>query len=104
MKGDLWVVSTYKKYRRRRVTLVVCIVLPIICYAAFVFSSHMKSYNTLKVQRISAEQKLGQAEQENEQLKQEVKYTKTDEFIVQKARELLGYVKPGEVKFVDDGN
>jgi cell division protein FtsB len=61
----------------------------------------MKSYNTLKQQRIIAQDKLAKAKYENEQLHQEVEYTKTDDFVVQKARELLGYVKPGEVKFVD---
>jgi cell division protein FtsB len=84
--------------------LVVLIVVPIVIYGIYVFGSHIKSYNTLKQQRIIAQDKLAKAKHENEQLQQAVEYTKTDDFIAQKARELLGFVKPGEVKFVDKTN
>lgn len=95
-------VSSNNVYKRRRIMLVVLVLVPIIIYGIYVFSSHMRSYNTLQKQRIIAQDKLSKAKYENEQLQQEVEYTKTDDFVVQKARELLGYVKPGEVKFVDD--
>lgn len=97
-------VSTNKKYRRRRLVLILGVVIPLLCYAGFVFSKNLKTYNNLKAQRIVAQEKYEQAKQDNEQLKQEVEFTKTEDFIVQKARELLGYVKPGEVKFVEDNN
>ena len=97
-------VSSNKKYRRRRIALVICVVLPIFLYAGFVFTRNLKTYNSLKAQLVKVQGELGDVSEENEQLKQEVEYTKTEDFIVQKARELLGYVKPGEVKFVEDDN
>ena len=102
MERSLWVVSTNKKYKRRRIVLILGVVVPLLCYAGFVFSQNLKTYNNLKAQRIIAEQEYEEAQQENEQLEQEVEFTKTDDYIVQKARELLGYVKPGEVKFVEE--
>ena len=97
-------VSSNKKYKRRRFVLVIFILLPIFLYAGFVFVRNLKTYNSLKLQLADAQEELCEVTDENEQLKQEVEYTKTDDFIIQKARELLGYVKPGEVKFVDDSN
>ncbi len=81
--------------------LVICVVLPIFLYSGYVFGRNLKTYNSLKSQLVQAEEDLAVAKEENEQLKEEVEYTKTDDFIVQKARELLGFVKPGEVKFVE---
>ncbi len=100
-KGEIWVISSNKSYKRRRFVLVICVVLPIVLYAGFVFARNLKTYNSLKGQLENANEELYEVQQENEQLEQEVEYTKTDDFIVQKARELLGYVKPGEVKYVD---
>ena len=98
-------VSSNKKYRRRRLLLVICVMLPIMLYAGFVFTRNYKTYVSLQAQLVKANENLCGVQEENEQLQQEVEYTKTDDFIVQKARELLGYVKPGEVKFVDkDGD
>lgn len=99
-----WVISSTKKYRRRRFALIICVVLPIIFYAGFVFTRNFKTYNSLKAQLEKTQGEFYEVTQENEQLKQEVEYTKTEDFIVQKARELLGFVKPGEVKFVDDNH
>jgi cell division protein FtsB len=98
------VVSSNKKYKHRRIVLVVCVVLPIFLYAGYVFGRNLKTYNSLKEQLVDAKEDLVVAKEENEQLKEEVEYTKTDDFIVQKARELLGFVKPGEVKFVENGD
>jgi cell division protein FtsB len=98
------VVSSSKKFRRRRFALVIFVLLPIFLYAGFVFSRNLKTYNSLKAQLEKAQGELNKTTEENDQLKQEVEYTKTEDFIIQKARELLGYVKPGEVKFVDDGH
>lgn len=95
-------ISSTKKYKRRRFVLIVCVVMPIVFYAGFVFARNLKIYNSLQNQLENANEELYEVQQENEQLKQEVEYTTTDDYIVQKARELLGYVKPGEVKFVDD--
>ena len=86
-------VSENIKYRRRRIALILGIVLPVLCYAGYVFSINLNVYRNLKEQKVAVEQKYEQVMQENEQLIQEVEYTKTDDFIVQKARELLGYVK-----------
>ena len=82
-------VSSDKKYRRRRIALILGIILPVLCYAGYVFSVNLNIYNNLKEQKVVAEQNLEQIQQENEQLHQEVEYTKTDDFIVQKARELF---------------
>ena len=103
-KGDLWVVSMNKKYKRRRIALVLGVVLPVLCYAGYVFSVNFNVYKSLEEQTIVVAQQLEEKIQENEQLKQEVEYTKTDDYIVQKAREILGYEKPGAVKFVKDDN
>lgn len=97
-------VSSNKKYKRRRFALVILVLLPIFLYAGFVFARNLKTYNSLKDQLEKAKEELYDVTEENEQIKQEVEYTKTDDFIIQKARELLGFVRPGEVKFVDDGN
>jgi cell division protein FtsB len=73
-------------------------------YAGFVFARNYKTYVSLQDQLVETSEELYDVQEENEQLKQEVEYTKTDDYIVQKARELLGYVKPGEVKYVEGGD
>ncbi len=97
-------VSSEKKYRRRRLLLVICVILPIILYAGFVFARNYKTYQMLQDQLETTKGKLSDVQEENEQLEQEVEFTKTDDYIVQKARELLGFVKPGEVKYVDEND
>lgn len=94
-------VSSDKKFKRRRLTLVICVIVPIVLYAGFVFSRNYKTYRMLQDQLEKTKGKYSEVQEKNEQLNQEVEYTKTDDYIVQKARELLGFVKPGEVKYVD---
>jgi cell division protein FtsB len=43
---------------------------------------------------------LGEIQEENEKLKEEISFSNTPDFIERMARTILGWVKPGEIKYV----
>lgn len=49
-------------------------------------------------------QEIAEVQERNEELQRLIQYTKSDEFIEKVARERLGWVKEGEIKFIEKKN
>ncbi len=90
-----------RKVRQGRSMLVICVMLPVIIYAGAVFLKHYNQYQDLCQQEKELTTQLEELNKESEQLKVDIAFTETNEYVERKARELLGWVKPGEVKFVE---
>ena len=57
--------------------LIICVVIPIVLYAGFVFVRNLKTYNSLQDQLEKANEELYDVKQENEQLKQRIEQLTT---------------------------
>lgn len=87
-------------YRRRRILVALCLILPVVFGISILFMNQYSQYKALCAERDQIAAKLSNVQGEQETLKEEVLFTKTQDFIERMARELLGWVKPGEIKFV----
>jgi cell division protein FtsB len=52
----------------------------------------------------SLKQQIQQIEEYNAHLKRQIEYTKSEEYIEKVARERFGWVKKGEIKFIEKKN
>lgn len=69
-----------------------------------IFYGQYKQYKALLAEKEELVQELKEVEGENEKLQGDVNFSNTQEFIEYMARQLLGWVKPGEVKYVNQGD
>lgn len=93
-----------KKNNRYALTLATAILLVAAAAAAFVgyqFVSQWMTLRELNVEKATLMAQLDSIDGKNEQLKKDIEESNTDSFIERMARELLGWVKPGEIKIVD---
>lgn len=70
-------------------------------YLVFALISQQSMLNEKKAQNAQAQAKLDAAKQENIELQKEYASIGTDEFYEKVAREVFGYVKPGEKIFYE---
>ena len=90
-----------RRVRQLRRMLVLCAMLSVVIYAGAIFFKHYKQYHELCQQEKEMATQLEELKNESEQLKVDIAFTQTNEYVERKARELLGWVKPGEVKYVE---
>lgn len=98
--------------RRRRKASVISIMMGIgilimFLAAALIVGSRMRDMRRQEQEAIQKEEQLQKqidAEKERtEQLEEEKKHVKTDEYIKEVARDKLGLIDPGEVLFKEEG-
>jgi len=85
---------------RRRVTTLIVVFFVIVVAAGFAASLSQLHRLQEEYDQLLEEQQL--AEMEVAQLREKYAYSQTDSFIRRMARELLGWVEPGDTKIVDE--
>lgn len=63
--------------------------------------SSMKQLNALEADRQAAQEQLDEIEQRNDTLEKQIELSQTDEYIIRMARQLLGWVFPGEIRIIE---
>lgn len=67
-------------------------------YMAYLFMGQWLLLKDLNAQKATLQTQQAQLEKQGDELKQDIEFSKTDSFVERMARELLGWVKPGEIK------
>jgi cell division protein FtsB len=80
--------------------IIVLAVLGVIAYGVFMFVRCLNQLTYLQEQKEILAGQLGEIQEENEKLKEEISFSNTPDFIERMARTILGWVKPGEIKYV----
>ena len=70
-------------------------------YMAYLFAGEWLSLQTLNVEKAALQTRQEEMDKKTDALKQVIAFSKTDSFIERMARELLGWVKPGEIKIAE---
>ncbi len=91
---------------RGRANARVILLLAALAAALFVgyqFFYQWTNLRALKAQKAELQKELAVVEQKNDDLQKDIDASNTDGFVERMARELLGWVKPGEIKIVGEG-
>ncbi len=99
---------TMKKKNNRYALLVAAIVILAVvgglAFFGFQIIRDLVTLNELKAEQAVLNGQLGDVNDKNAALQKDIDESGTDSFIERLARELLGWVKPGEIKIVEEGN
>jgi cell division protein FtsB len=87
------------KAKRYLLLLVALFVLTV--FVGCQFFRQWQNFNTVSQAKAAAATELAAQQKANEALTQNIQDTSTDAFVIRMAREILGWVKPGEIKIVD---
>ncbi len=71
-------------------------------YMAYLFMGQWLLLKDLNTQKTKLQAQEAQLEKQNIALEQDIAFSKTDSFVERMARELLGWVKPGEIKIAEE--
>lgn len=95
-----------KKKNNRYALLVAAIVMVAVvggfAFFGFQIIRDLVTLNELKAEQTALSEQLGSVNDKNAALQKEIDESGTDSFIERLARELLGWVKPGEIKIVEE--
>ncbi len=91
--------SSGKRTRRR---IVFFVILGIVLALLIAFGTSLAQLSRLRAEYRELQKQDEAADLEISLLEEELEYSKTDNFIRRMARELLGWVEPGDTKIVDD--
>lgn len=83
-------------------TVVILAVVGGLAFFGFQIVRDMITLNQLKSEQAELQSELNSITNGNAALQQEIDQSDSDPFIERLARELLGWVKPGEIKIVDE--
>ena len=75
--------------------------LALIVFVGYQFVSQWLSYRALNAELAVLNTRIADVQKNNEQKIEDIKQSTSNGFIERMARELLGWVKPGEIKIVD---
>jgi len=87
------------KMLRRRITFL--IVLAVVVALIISFATSLAQLSRLRAEYRALQAQDRQSDLEISILEEELAYSQTDNFIRRMARELLGWVEPGDTKIVD---
>ena len=90
-----------KKSRKRRLTIRFALLASgLLIYALImVFLSQEKKLNEIRAEQQALEEEYLALQNEEQRLERMIEYAKSDEYLIQYAREKLGYVMPDDIKF-----
>ena len=83
--------------------LLAWILLPIVLYVGYLFVRHTRELQELKVEAARYEDQVTQLEDKQAALYEELEISTTDSYVERVVREVLGWIKPGDIRFVDPG-
>ena len=75
--------------------------VPLLCFVAMgaAFFAQEQKIRAVQSQKIYYENELRQKQNEADRIKRMIEYAKTHEYQLEYAREILGFVMPGDIKF-----
>ena len=80
------------------------IALVVVGYFIFTFIQQELKMQEQYAQIEALRQQIQQVEEYNAELERQIEYTKSEEYIEKAARERFGWVKKGEIKFIEKQN
>jgi len=90
------------RIRSLRRVIIVCGVFALLCYFAISMGVSYNNYRALASEKANLEQQTQALQQAQEQLKKDVDYTKTEQFVEETARSVFGWVKPGDIRYIGE--
>jgi cell division protein FtsB len=87
--------------KAKRYLIVLGVLLVLATFVGYQFLTQWTSLQTLNAEKATLSAQLDTAKDQNDQLQKDIKDSTSDSFIERMAREILGWVKPGEIKIVD---
>ena len=92
-----------KPVKRRRWipwALGVCMVLLMVL--GWDLLTSLRQYQQLQADKQTVQQQLNDVNQKNESLKRQIDQSQTDEYVIRMARQMLGWVFPGEIRILEE--
>lgn len=89
-----------KSKRRRRFPLWLLLPIALLVYVGFLFMSNISVLRDVNGTKSELQQQLSDVQAQNDELREQVEFGGTPSFIERKARELLGWVYPGEYRVI----
>ncbi len=80
------------------------IILLVICYFSVIFVKQEIKIRQQHAKADALRQQIAEMQSKNRELQRLIQYTQSDEYIEKVARERLGWVKEGEIKFIEKKN
>ncbi len=90
--------------KARRYLLVLAALISVSAFVGFLFFRDYQNLQTLNAEKAAITAELDSKTKDNEELQAKLNDSGSDSFVERMARELLGWVKPGEIKIVDKDN
>ena len=90
--------------RARRYLLVLAVLIAVSAFVGFQFFRDYQNLQALNAEKAARTAELDAKTQNNEELQAKLDDSSSDSFVERVARELLGWVRPGEIKIVEKGN
>lgn len=88
------------KGKKRRFPLWLLLPIALIVYVGFLFMSNVGVLRDVQHTKAELQQQLADVQADNDALREQVDFGGTTAFIERKARELLGWVYPGEYRVI----
>ena len=90
-----------KKNKKTLLIVIASFALLAALYVGFIFLRNYSQLQQVRAEHAAVSEELQSIQKEHDALTREKEYATTDAFIRQMARELLGWVFPGEYKITD---
>lgn len=88
----------------RRYLLFLAALIAVSAFVGFLFFRDYRNIQALNAEKAAITAELDAKTQDNEELQAKLDDSGSDSFVERMARELLGWVKPGEIKIADKDN
>jgi cell division protein FtsB len=87
--------------KAKRYLAILGVLLVLATFVGYQFVSQWTILQALNAEKATKQQLLDTKTSQNEALQKDLDDSSTDSFVERMAREILGWVKPGEIKIVD---
>lgn len=88
--------------KKRKKFLRIGLLLLLIGYVSAMLINQQTQFNYIRSQKQQISKQIAELKEENQRLERQIDLSNTDEYIEKVAREQLGMVKDGEVRYLDD--
>jgi cell division protein FtsL len=88
--------------KKRKKFLRIGLLLLFIGYVSAMLINQQTQFNYIRSQKQQISKQIAELKEENQRLERQIDLSNTDEYIEKVAREQLGMVKDGEVRYLDD--
>ena len=99
--GILWFMAKHEKQFRLRARYVIPVFILALCVMAGIRLSQQTKLDSIAEEQATLQEEYDSLKVEEERLERMLEYMQTDDYLLQYAREKLGYVFPDDIKFYD---